>query len=451
MNIIIVGCGKVGQALCRELAAENHTISVVDIDGDKVNALVNECDVMGYIGSGLNVPLMQEAEIEKADLILAITHSDETNLMCCLLAKHFGNCTTIARVRDPQYAQLLPYLKDDLNLVKIINPEALGAAALARVLRFPSAIEVDSFSNGLAEILTFRIREGSILDKIPVKDIHSRLKADLLVCAINRKGQSYIPDGDFILKAGDKISVAGSGVQKARFLRTISPKIKAVRKLMVVGGGLLTYYLIRELENDKMTITVIDDNPDFCERLSEAFDWVTVVNGEGCDESLLEEEGIRQMDAFAALSKIDEENILLSMFAKREADLKAIAKVDKIRFDELLESLDLDTVINLKELSAQVILRYVRSLNLDESSSIKTLNRLSGQEVEAIEWRVRRESAITGKPLTELSIKPGVLIAGIVRKGKNILPRGNDQIKVGDSVIVVTNQKGFLNLLDIFE
>lgn len=450
MRIVIVGCGKVGQSLCRDLSAEGHEITVIDPAEHKVEALVAECDVLGFVGSGVDLDVIQEADISDCDLFLAMTHSDETNLLCCLIAKRFSNCQTIARVRSPEITATLPYLASQLNLSMIVNPERAAAAAIARVLRFPSVIAVDSFSNRLAEILTFKIRGKSILDGMFIYDLPSKLKCDVLVAVVHRKGQTIIPTGNFRLETGDQISIVGSGPETAKFVERIGLNPYPVRSLIIIGGSLLAYYLVENLKKDKMEITVIDHDQKKCELLSSTLPHATIVYGDALDESLLAEEGLETVDAIASLTGLDEENIMLSLYAKTQNDhVKTITKVNKIRFDDVLEALDLETIINPKEIAAEAVLRHVRSMDLNQASSVQSVYRLSGEQAEAIEFQVLSDSAITNVPLADLTFKQGVLIGAILRHGTYILPRGSDEIHVGDKVIAITNLKGIHDLSEL--
>lgn len=452
MNIVIVGCGKVGSSLTRELSREGHDITVVDTKPQKVSQLVQENDVMGLVGNGIVPEIQLDAGIDQADVVIATTSNDELNLLCCLLARKLsGGCATIARVHNPEYSGAVEYLQNEMGISMIINPELEAARAIGRVLRLPSVISVDTFSKGLAEILRVKIQPDSGLANMPVKDIPARLKSDILVCVVERGGKAYIPDGDFILKAKDVISIAGQPANTSDFFRKIGIRKQPIHSIMIIGAGKLSFYLGKQLDRSRVDVTMIESKPETCDIMAQEFPEFTIVHGDGSDQNLLIEEGLDEMDAFISLTGIDEENIFLSLYARGRTGIKTITKINRIRFDEVINSLDLDTIINPKSIAAEMIIRYVRALANATGSNVETVNRLASDQVEAIEFNIRKDSRATGIPLQSLNLKPGVLVALIQRGGQVILPRGSDELLEDDTVIIVTSHTGFTDIDDILE
>ena len=439
MNIIIVGCGKVGQALAEQLSAEENDITVIDILAAKVNETTARYDVLGVTGNGATHAVQQEAGIKNADLLIAVTGSDELNLLCCLIAKKAGNCHTIARVRSPQYSSEAPYLKEELGLAMVINPEQAAAAEIARVLRFPSAIKIDTFARGRVELLKFKLPEDSPLAGLAVKEISTKLHCDVLVCTVERGDNAYIANGEFRFLDKDIISIIASPKNANTFFKQIHYKTNAVKDVMIVGSGNITHYLCESLNRSGFSIKVIEKDLQKCEELSEELEYVTVVNGDAVDQQVLLEEGIENAGGFVALTNLDEENILLSLFAKSVNKGKLVTKVNRIDFDDVIRHLELDTVIYPKNITSESIVRYVRAMKNTIGSNVETLYSIIKGKVDASEFIIRDNSPIVGKPLMELKLKKNVLVASIWRDRKVLIPRGGDSIQVGDSVVIVSS------------
>jgi len=454
MNIILVGCGKVGQKLVEQLNEENeHNITVVDTRAEVVKDLTGQYDVMGVIGSGASIETLEEAGVEKADLLIAVTGSDEINLLTCLIAKKAGNCQTIARVRKPEYHKEINLFKEDLGLEMVINPEQAAAREMARVLSFPSAIQIDSFSKGRVEILKFRIPEDSVLDQLRIMEIGQKLDCDILVCGVERGEDAFIPRGDFVLQAGDAISIVSNLKNGNDFFKTIGIKTNRVKDTMIVGGGDTAYYLAKLLLQSGIHVKIIEKNPRRCEELCRLFPKATIINADGTDNRVLLEEGVEHAESFVSLTNIDEENILLSLFAKSQMKGKGklITKINRIAYDEVIRNLDLDTTVYPKNITAEYIVRFVRAKKNSMDSNMETMHRILNQKAEALEFKILESSEVTDIPLESLHIKENTLIACISRGGKVIIPRGRDMILVGDNVIVVTTQAGFGDIRDILE
>lgn len=450
MKIIIVGCGKVGYALTEQLNAEGHEITVIDMNGTKLHSVTDSLDVMGVEGNGAIYNVQMEAGIKEADLLIATTDSDELNMLCCLIAKKAADCHTIARIRNPEYTDEINFIREELNLSMAINPELEAAREIARVLKFPSAIKIDSFARGRIDLLKFAIHPGSVLHDMKVMEIYTKLHCSVLLAAIERGKDVFIPDGNFQLKAGDKISIVSTSADALDFIHKAGFENNPIKTAMFIGGGRTGFYLAKLLSDTKIKIKIIDRNLDRCNMLAEQLpDDVMVLYGNGADRQLLMEEGIAKVDAFAALTNFDEENIMLSLYAGSLSDVKLITKVNKVSFEEVVQNLNLGSVIEPKKLTAQQISRYVRAMQNSMGSNVESLVRIAGGKLEALEFRVEKDSPVIGIPLEKLATIDNLIVACINRGGVIITPRGKDTIEAGDTVIVVTSHTGLNDLKDI--
>lgn len=450
MQIIIVGCGNVGSTLTEQLSKEGHNITVIDCKSERLKKVTNECDVMGVQGNGASYAIQMEAGVENVDLLIAVTDSDELNLLCCLVAKKAGGCHTIARVRNPIYSKEIDLVKDELGLSMSINPEQAAATAIARLLKFPSAIEVDTFAKGRVELSKFKVTADNILVGCALKDLSSKIHCDVLVCAAERGDQVIIPDGNFVLQEKDTISVVASAKNISHFFKQIGLARGRIRDTIVVGGGSTTFYLAKQLMSMGIRVKIIERDRDRCEELCELLPQATIVNGDGTDRSVLMEEGIEQTSAFVSMTNLDEENIMLSLFAKTVAPkAKTVTRVHRMSYDELLSTLDVGSIIYPHYTTAEDIVRYVRAMSNSLGSNVETLYKLIGDRAEALEFLIHENSPVVGIPLQQLNLKPNMLIACINRKGEIITPRGQDKIQVGDTVIVITTNTGLHDIRDI--
>ena len=452
MNIIIVGCGKVGEKIAHMLCLEKeHNITIVDIRSSVLDAAVNQYDVMGVIGSGTSIDTLTEAGVADADILIAVTASDEINLLTCLIARKAGNCQTIARVRKPEYHKEIELFKEDLGLAMVINPELAAANEIARVLRFPAAIKIDTFAKGRVEILKLRIDDESPLNNIRVADIISKLNCDVLVCGVERGENAFIPNGGFVLQAGDYISIVTSITNETAFFKKAGVKAGRVKDTIIVGGGETGFYLAQKLLQTGIDVKIIEQNEQRCNELCELLPKATVINGDGTDNNLLLEEGIGRTTSFVALTNIDEENILLSMFAKTMSDGKLVTKINRIAYDNVISGLDLGTTIYPKNITAEHIVRFVRAIKNSMGSNIETMHMMLGGKAEALEFRIADNSPVANIPLQDLHIRKNILLACIHRNGRVIIPRGHDFMRAGDTVVVITTKKGLKDIKDITE
>lgn len=454
LNILIVGCGKVGTTLVEQLCNEGHDITVVDTEASRVQALAELYDVMGIVGNGASYSIQMDAGIKDADLIIAVTGSDELNLLCCTIARKVGECAAIARVRNPDYIEDISYLREKLGLTMVINPELEMAKEAARILALPTALEVSSFAHGQAEIIKFKLPGRNILDGIKIAELgriitHKNNGVNILIGAIERDGEVYIPDGEFKVKQDDVVSVVLPRRYVKEFFEYIGLKTNKVKDTMIVGGGRAGYYLAKQLLNMGVDVKIIEQNRNRCEELSVLLPDAVIINGDGTDEELLKEEGLKYVQSFVPLTGIDEENILLTLHARHASDAKVITKINRINFKTVINSLDLGSVLYPKYITAEAIIAYVRAKKNSMDSNIETLYHLFDQRVEAIEFRIDEKSAVTDIPLRDLKLKKDLLISFINRNGKIMLPNGQDSIKVGDTVMIMTTHKGFRDIKDI--
>lgn len=449
LSIIIVGCGKVGTALTEQLIREGHDITVIDEDSRKIQEITDQYDVMGLCGNGASYSMQMEAGINDADLLIAVTGSDELNLLCCTVAKRVGDCAAIARVRNPDYSTEVGYLREKLGLAMIINPDLEAAKEAARVLSLPTALEVDSFAHGQAELISFTVPQGNMLDGMEIAELGKNIPTDILICVVERSGEVYIPSGNFTLQAGDNISFAATRSTARKFLRQIGFDVDQVKSVMIIGGGKTSYYLAKMLLNSGVSVKIIELDPERCEELSVLLPRAVIINGDGSSEELLREEGITSVGGFVPLTGIDEENVMLTLFASRVSKAKVITKIDRINFKSVIASLNLGSVIYPRYITSEAIIAYVRAKKDSMGSNIETLYHMFDHRVEAIEFRAEPNSKVLDIPLKDLPIREGILIACINRKGKIIIPSGQDCIRSGDTVIIVSRHAGFDELNNI--
>lgn len=450
MNIIIVGCGKVGQTLAERLSREEgHNITVVDTKSSIIRELTGALDVIGVEGSGASLETLLEAGVKDADILIAVTNSDEVNLLTCFIANKSGDCGTIARVRKPEYGRELILFKEDLGLAMIINPEQAAAAEIARVLRFPSAIQIDTFAKGRVEILKFRVSDDSILSGLSLAELRPKLGCNVLVCGVERGDEVFIPGGDFVIRSGDRLSFVSEIKSGTAFFKKIGIKTNKVRNAIIVGGSDTAFYLAKLLIQSGISVKIIEKDTARCEFLCQKLPKAVIVNGDGSDSSVLLEEGIESAESFVALTNIDEENILISLYARSRTKGKIITKINRIAFDDVINGLDLDTTICPKNITAENIVKFVRAKNNSIGSNIETMHMILGDKAEALEFRIREKTPLVGVPLEKLRLKDNTLIACINRGGTIINPCGKDTMEVGDTVIVVTAKIGFKDIRDI--
>lgn len=451
MNIIIVGCGKVGYTLVEHLNGEDHNIVVIDENKEKVTSITEELDAMGIVGNGVSFQTLKEAGISHTDLLIAVTGSDEQNLLCCVIAKKAGNCKTIARVRNPLYNSETAFLRKELGLAMIINPDFTAASEIARIFQFPSAVKIDTFSKGRIELLHFRVTSDCLLNNYKLINIRTTLKCDVLVCIVTRGDEVLIPRGDFVFREGDVVAIVSTPPKASDFFRKIGIGTSRVGTALIVGGGTIAYYLARRLLAVGIETKIIDKDYARCDHLSELLPKAIVICGDGTDEKLLLQEGLESVNGFAALTGLDEENILLSLFAKKRSRAKVVTKINRINFSSVLGDIQLDSITYPRLLTADMIIKYARSMNESLDSNVENLYKLEDGRAEALEFYIKESSGVTGIPLEKMRLKKNLLVCSITRNGQAIIPGGQDELKVGDSVVVVTTHSRLNDIKDILE
>lgn len=449
MQIIVVGCGKVGRSIVAQLSREDNNVTVIDINAQIIRNISTNYDVMGIVGNGSSFTILDQADLAHTDMIIAVTERDEVNLLTCVIAKlNNSKIHTVARVRSPQYAGELNKLQKGLDLTMTINPEMEAAKEISRLLNFPSAIEIFSFARNRIDLLRFRVPPISVLVGRSLKDIGD-LTTNLLVCIIERKSNIMVPNGDTVIQQGDVLTIIAMPRDAQIFFKKIGVRTNKCKNVMIVGGGQLSFYLSKLLLNNHVNVTIVEQDMKRCEELVDALPGVTVDCGDGTEKELLEEEHLESMDGFVACTGLDEVNAILSLYAMKHVGRKVITKVNHVDFGDVIEGLQLDSIVNPKELTAQKIVHYVRAVGNSMESNVETLYKLMNGRVEALEFLLEKESSIIGVKLMDLKLKPDVLIAGIVRDGRLIIPGGQDEFKVGDTVIVVTTHLGFHEIFNI--
>ena len=448
MKIVIVGCGKVGTSIARELNSEGHEISVVDISRAAVNRLSESLDVLGIEGNGATFEALSEAGAETADLVIAATARDEVNLYTCLMARSAGVPHTIARVRSPEYTDDLYRVKDQLRLSMSINPELTEAIEISRLLRFSGALEIDSFAKGAVELIKVLVPKDSAVNGKKISQIDT-LRGRVRICTVEHDNQVYIANGETVIYGGDKVSIVAKPEIAAKFFKKSNVNIGKSRDVILLGGGKVSFYLAQRMIKSGTNVKIIERNEARCQELANALHDAIIIHGDCMDQDLLLSEGIERADGVAALMDYDEENILISLYIKSVSKAKIITKINNESFDSIINNLGLECVINPKTLTGEYIARYIRAMQNSMGSNVETLYRLNEDRVEALEFRVKEKSQTTKAPLSQLSLKNDLQVICISRGAKIILPQGDDSIQPGDSVVVITKHKGLKDLDDI--
>lgn len=451
MRIVLVGDGKVGRNLVKNLTEEDHDIVVIDNDPEVIDEALNTLDIVGVCGNGTSYKIQLEAGVDKADLVIATMDSDELNMLCCLIARKLGAKHTIARVRNPEYSEQLNFMHEELGLSMHLNPEYSTADELFRILRLPAALKVETFSAGRVEMVELRLKEQSVLNGVQLKDIQEHLGVKVLICAVERDEEVFIPGGNFTLADGDKINFVGTPANILRFLQTMGYDKKPLRDATIIGGSHIAYYLGRMLSGIGIQVKIIEHDHDRCLELSELLPKAMIIHGDGTDQDLLLEEGLDKTDAVITLTGMDEQNILVSMYATSLNVKKVLTKVNRAALASLVMDKGLDIVVSPQEIIANRILTYVRGMQNSLGSNVETLHRMVSGKVEALEFRVRSTFSQTGKMLRNLTLKENTLIACITRGNKIIIPFGDDTLQAGDLVIVVTSNQHYDDLNDILK
>ena len=454
MNIIIVGCGKVGATLVMTLSKETKNISVIDTDPDVVDQIAGVADIIGVVGNGASLNVQKEAGIKQAEVLIATTESDEVNMLCCLIAKKSNkDIKTIVRVRNPIYLDEVSFFREELGLTMVINPERAAAREIARILRFPSAMKIDTLSGGRVDLLKFRIGEKSPLSGKKIMELSQDIRNSVQICAIERGDDVIIPNGSTVLNEGDRISFIASPLNATRFFNAIHIETDAVKDTMIIGGGKLAFYLAKILLDTGIAVKIIDRDRNRCMELEEALGNAVIINGDGTDENVVLEEGLETAQSLVALTNIDEENILLSLYAKKHnKKAKIVTKVNRMMFDSIVEEIDIGTIVHTRSIVADNVTATVRAMqNSKGRSQVETLVNILDGKAEALEFVIREKSEVTDVPLHELKLRDNLVVACIRRRNNIMYPRGGNTICVGDRVVIVTSHQGLNDITDILK
>lgn len=450
MKIIIAGCGKIGGTILASLVSEGHDIVAIDSDSAVLTEITNIHDVMGVCGNGADSDILTEAGVAGAEMFVAATGSDEMNMLSCFLARRLGAKNTIARIRSPEYNdRSLAFVRRELELSMAINPELLAAHELFNILKFPSAVKIEKFSGRGFEMIELRLKPDSVLDGMSLRSLREKYGTRVLICCVQRGDSVYIPGGDFVLKRGDKIDITAPPADMLKFFRSIGEFQKQARNVMLLGGSRTAYYLADMLTSGGASVKIIERDEKTCSELCEALPKAVIIHGDGAEQELLMEEGLKSLDAFIALTGMDEENILISIFAAAQKVPKVISKVNRDELAAMAERLGLDCIVSPKKIISDVIVQYARALKNSLGSNIETLYQLMDGKAEALEFNAKADPKLIGIPLKELNIKKNILIAGILRYRKTVVPTGDDMILPDDRVIVVAADRKLSDLSDI--
>ena len=451
MRVLVIGDGKVGHTLVESLAQEGHDVVIVDSNDEVLERTQDTLDVLCIRGNGANAQTLMDAGAKKADVIIAATASDETNMLCCLIGKRMGSKYSIARIRDPEYNESLSMLRHELDIDMAINPERATAVEISRLLRFPFATNVESLARGRVEVVAFRVQENDPIAGLPLRDLSRELRGipRVLYALVERDGDVMIPYGDFCIRPGDRIHVAADAVTITNYFRYLGKASVKIKDVMLLGGGRISYYLAKIITPMGIHVSMIEINQKKAEELSEALPDVNVIYGDGTDQELLEQEGLKQMDAFVTLCDRDEENLMTGLFAVKQGVPKVIVKNNRVTYADLISTLGLDSVVSPRSITCANILRYVRARANSEGTKVEKLHRLVGGKAEALEFLARANDPYIGIPLKDLHIRKDTLIAVIVRNGQVIVPFGNDHIEAGDTVIIIACESGISDLNEV--
>lgn len=450
MKVVVIGNGKIGSSLSSALVSEGHDITIVDNNEAKLNRSKNTLDVMCIEGNGATSETQLEASVNKSQIVISVTPYDELNILSCLIAKRLGAEKTISRVRMPEYFKQMHLIKEELGLSMVINPELITASEIFRVLTLPAAVKVEVFGKGRLELIEFKVTDKTGIAPVNLQNLYKKVKTKFLVCAVQRDKEVLIPTGDFIIRNNDRLSIAATHKSIEKFFRSSGLMKDKVKSVMIAGGGMIGYYLASQLLAVGMRVKIIEKDEDRSLEIARLLPQAIVIHGDGTDQALLMEEGIMSADAFVALTGIDEENIILSLFAKENTNAKVVTKINRDNYINIASQIGIDCIVSPKSLVVSNVISYVRSLDNAADSEIESLYHLVGGEVEAIEFKVKENvENVVGIPLKDMKLKGNILISAIIRKREIIIPDGNTEIELGDSVVIVAKEHRFSKLKDI--
>lgn len=452
MDIVVIGAGRIGHTLCERLSVEGHNITVIDSNEERLAFTGNNLDVMTVAGNGADFGVQTRAGVSGADLLIAVTNDDAVNMICCLTAKKLGAKNAVARVRTMEYYRQTVFLKDELGIWLVFNPEHAAAAEISRILRFPSAEKVNAFAKGRAEMVEFTVNSACSLCGLQLNRFRSKYGAGTLVCAVQRGGEVVIPRGDFVIEADDTLFLVGAPAEVTAFFKDAGMYKKGVRSVIILGGGRIALYLANQLLQMGVRVKIIERNIEHCDEIKRLVPKADVICGDGTNPDILEEEGISSVDAFVALTGSDQNNIVTSMFASRYGAKKVITKVNEDYYRDMVETNALESCVTPKHIAADFIVQNVRAMeNSLDASGIESLHEIAGGQAEALEFTVKDHNGVTGRALKTLRFKPGTILAAIIRESVCIIPSGDDYVQPGDYVIAVTSKRGVQSFSDLFE
>lgn len=451
MQIIVIGGGKVGDSLAYHLTREGCNVTVIDTNLKLLEKFTQTYDIIGIHGNGTSRDILLQADVANADILIAVTQSDEINTLCCIVGKELGAKYTIARIRKPEYSNQMLFMQKGLKIDLILNPDQVAAGYISRIIQYPSTLEVETFVKGKVNLVGFEIPKGNPLVNQRLADISKNLNIDILVCCVTRENEVFIPNGDFVLAEHDRIYVTATSGELSNFFKTIGIFNTKIKNVMLIGGGSISYYVAKNLEEMRMNVRVIEINPQRAEELSKLIPNSTVINGDGTNPEILDEESLDTMDACISLTGIDEENIIISLYANSKNVRKVITKVNRYGFIKMIHDSGIGAIVTPKEMIVQRIIRYVRAKINSKGSNVQTLYRLLNNRAEALEFKIAEDADFVNIPIKEMPIKSNIMLAYIIRNGKIIFPRGNDFLLPDDNVIVVTTIKYLSDLKDIFD
>ena len=451
MKIIVIGCGKIGKTIIEHVSKEGHSLVIVDNNREKVEELIERYDVMGVVGNGASLDIQEEAGVKFADLVIAVTPEDEINILASMVAKKLGASSTIARVRNPEYLRQTKLMQEELGLSMVVNPEQETADEIINMVNLPSLLKLEPFAKGKVNLVEILVEENNPLIGETLITMNKKIKTKVLICAIQRAGNVIIPNGNFKIEQGDRLSITANASSLVTFLKELNLIKSPLKNIMIIGGGKISYYLAKELSNKKYHIKLIEMNKNRAEEMAELLPKVDVICGDGTDHELLIEEGIEASDACIAVTNVDEENIIVSMYATGLKIKKVIAKIKRNSFLTMVNDLGIASIVSPKDIVASKIISYIRALSNKRGSNVLTLYKLVNNQVEALEFDAKKKEKFYNKPLKDLNIKENCLIACIIRDGNVLIPSGNDFIQLNDRVLVVTTHQQFDDLMDAFE
>ncbi|MDE6880292.1 MAG: Trk system potassium transporter TrkA [Oscillospiraceae bacterium] len=452
MKIIIIGNGKVGYTLARQLSGEDHDLALIDRKAEALQNADSALDILCIEGSGASINVLREADVQHADLAIAVTGSDELNIVCCLIAKKLGARRTVARIRSPEYFREANLLKREVGLNMIINPEYAAAQEVSRLLRVPSAFSVETFARGLVEMIGFPVQESDGLAGLSLFEYNKKHPTSgVLMCAAIRGGEVFVPNGRFVPQVGDKAYMIGAQKAISKFFHDIGRDGERIRRITILGGSRIATYLTWAVEKAGMQVRIVEQDPSKCQALSEKLPEAMILQGDGTDSEVIEAENLLDTGAFIALTNRDEENLLMAMAAQRHGVKKVIAKMNRPNYIEMMREFGVDSIISPKDITANQISAYVRAMARSQGSAVENLYKLLGGAIEAVEFTATASTKFLDTPLKDLRLKPGMLVAAVARDGKTIIPDGSTAIRAGDKVIVMAKSLFLQDLDDILQ